>query len=130
MKSKMSIPAMITLAALLLGPALSWGMSETFCAYQHQQLVQVNLTLLVHGSRTPWHIEASVVRATPRPERLIEQPAPAPGPVGGPISFPRAMIKQVHQGARVLGVLARVSARLMKRWLIKQIDILEPMGSD
>ena len=130
MKPKMLIPISIVLAVLLLSTGLTWGMSETFCSYQHRQGIQFNLTFLIQGNQTSWHIQAKPVGSAPRPVTVIVPPAPAPERIPIPISFPRAMIKQAHQGTRVLGLLARVSARLMKRWLESHVDILKPVGSN
>jgi hypothetical protein len=128
MKLKLIIPIALSLAVLLLVPGPSRGMSETFYCYEYGQRIQFDLTVLTHGGRTSWHIQATVVPAVTCPsEPVVQTPIK---PISPPDAYPRAMIQRLHQGRRVFGILIRVTARLVKYWLMDQAQSLRPTGSD
>jgi hypothetical protein len=128
MKPKYVLISTTILAVMLVLPVLSRGMSETFCSYRHDQWIRYNLTLLIPVNRTTLHAGTETVPAAPRPVTVIVKPVPKPAPA--PVSIPRAMSEQLRMGSRALGLLVRISGRLIKHWLREQLEPLIPKGSD
>ena len=128
MKPKLFVLVFLNLAVLLLGPGPSLGMIETFCSCPHNQWAEYNLTLLIRGSRTSWYVQVTAVQSVPRSVKPIVQTSPERASL--PESFPQVMVQRVRQGGRVLGILTRVAARLVKHYLQDQAQSLKPTGRD